>query len=229
MAQQLHQQPARVAAGAAGLGQRLLGRLHARLHADQVADVALQALVQADQEVDGALLSALDALQVAAEGRRRRVLGQVGGEFFLQQRRVVEGEVLGLGLQEEVEGVEHRHLGDQVNADLEHAGRLGEHQPRLPVGERVLLPVDEVLRGFDLERIRNDLAAAVRRRPQTHDLRAQLDRAVVAVMGGVLQRSVNRHEGFLTVTGPSGTLHPSKMRAKKVSMALGLNRIFLVK
>jgi hypothetical protein len=42
VAQQLHQQPAGIAAGAAdALRQRLLGRLHAGFHADQVVDVSL--------------------------------------------------------------------------------------------------------------------------------------------------------------------------------------------
>src|SRR5439155_4888157 len=51
--QALDEEPAGVAAGAAGLGQRLLGRLDARLEPDQVADVALQALVQRHQEIHG--------------------------------------------------------------------------------------------------------------------------------------------------------------------------------
>ena len=67
MAQQLHQQPARVAARAAGLVQRLLGRLHAGLQTDQVANVVLQALVEPDQEVDGALRAAVDAGHVVVE------------------------------------------------------------------------------------------------------------------------------------------------------------------
>ena len=52
MAQDLHQEPAGIAARAGARGERLLRRLHAGLHADQVADVVLQALVQPDQEGD---------------------------------------------------------------------------------------------------------------------------------------------------------------------------------
>ena len=59
VAQRLHQQPAAVAARAGAQLQRLLRRLHAGLHADQVADVALQALVDGHQEVDRALLGAV--------------------------------------------------------------------------------------------------------------------------------------------------------------------------
>ena len=54
MAQHLHQQPGGVPARAGAQRQRLLAGLDARLHADDVADLALQALVEADQEVDRA-------------------------------------------------------------------------------------------------------------------------------------------------------------------------------
>ena len=73
MAEQLHHQPARIAARAGFERQRFLRRLHTRLHADQVADIALQHLVQVDQEVDGALLGQVDLLQVGGHQRRDRV------------------------------------------------------------------------------------------------------------------------------------------------------------
>ena len=83
VAQRLHHQPAAVAAGARAQRQRLLGRLHAGLHADHVADVALQALVQADQEVDRALLVLGQAVdQLLQLGRQRRG-HEVGREFAL--------------------------------------------------------------------------------------------------------------------------------------------------
>ena len=53
IAQDLHQQPASVAAGSTAGGERELGRLDAGLHANQIADVALQPLVQHHQEVIG--------------------------------------------------------------------------------------------------------------------------------------------------------------------------------
>jgi hypothetical protein len=123
-----HQQPAGVAAGARGLGQRLLRGLHARLHADQVGDVVLQPLVQADQEVDGAHLPAVDAGQELRKGRRGGLGHQVGRQLGGQARLVGEGEILRPRLQEEVEGVVDRHLGHQVHRDLELGGGLREDQ-----------------------------------------------------------------------------------------------------
>lgn len=93
-------------------------------------------------------------------------------------------------LQEEVEGVVHRHLY-QVHRDLELARLLGEYQPRLVVGKRVLLPVDEVLRGLDFERVRNHIAA-MGREPQSDGLRPEADQPVT-IMGDVVERGVNRH------------------------------------
>ena len=51
--QDVHEQPARVAARARAQLERLLGRLHAGLHADRVGDLALQAAIELDEKVDG--------------------------------------------------------------------------------------------------------------------------------------------------------------------------------
>ena len=83
VAQQLHEQPARIAAGTTGLGQRFLGRLHARLHADQVVDVTRDLLVQRDQEIDGAARCAVDRVEVALQQGRRGFCDQVGCELLL--------------------------------------------------------------------------------------------------------------------------------------------------
>ena len=148
--QQLHQQPARVAARAALELQGLLGRLHAGLHADGVGDVPVQPLVDVDQKVDGPAFAAVDLRQVVAQQRRQCFGGQVGRELLLLRLFIQEGEVLRAWLQKEVERVVYRHLDHQVDGHLEFGGRLRKHQPCLVVGERVLLPVDEVLARFDL-------------------------------------------------------------------------------
>ncbi len=118
-------------------------------------------------------------------------LRQVGREIVLQLGGVVERIGFGLGLEEEVERVVDRHVGHQVDRDLELGRLLGKDQPRQVVGERVLLPVDEVLRRLDAQRIGQDRRAAMRRRPQPHHLRRQPDAAVVAVVRDVVQRDVD--------------------------------------
>ena len=193
VARQLHQQPAAVAAGTAAVDQRDLGRLHARLHADQVGDVALQALVERDQEIGRLHRLARNARQVFGELRRQRRLLHVGRELVRLLGLVLEREVLGRRLQEEVERIEHRHLGHQVDLDAHLGRRVGEHQPRQVVRLRILLPVDEMLGRLDAHRVRQDARPRVRCRAQPHDLRPEVDRPVVAVVGDVIERDMDRH------------------------------------
>ena len=205
VAQQLHQQPARVAAGTALERERFLRRLHARLQPNGVGDVLPQLLVDADQEVDGALLLAIDFAQVALQQRRERRLGQVGGQLLRLGGVVLEREFFGPRLQEEVERVVDRHFHHQVDGDLELGRRLGEDQARLVIGERVLLPVDEMGGRLDALRIRQHLGAAVRRGPQADDLRPEFDQAVVPIMGDVAQGNVDGHARGFRQGGCNGT------------------------
>ena len=225
VAQRLHHQPAGVAARAVGAHEGLLRRLHPGLHADVVADLVLQALVQADEEVDGALLVARDAVDEGLEARRQRHLRQIGHEVARHVARVVERVLLGLGLEEEVERVVDRHLGHQVDGDLEFGGRLREHQPRQVVGEGVLLPVDEVLRRLHAQRIRHDVRTAVRRRAQAHHLWRQTDAAVVAVVRDVVQRDMDGHGFLLDSNNPDRRNFQTMMPVQSNGMASALPRL----
>ncbi len=191
MAEQLHHQPAGVAAGADGQLQGFFRRLHAGLHADRVLDVALKLLVETDQKVDGALGCAVNRRQVGLEQGRGGFGGEVGRQLNRLGRAVLEGKLLGFRLQEEIKRVEHRHLDHQVHRDLELARRFGEHQPRLVVGKRVLLPVDEMLFGLNRQRIRQHPGAAVRRRSQPNHLWPEIDQPVVFVVGDVAEGDVD--------------------------------------
>jgi hypothetical protein len=191
VAQHRHHQPAGIAARAGGQRERLFRRLHARLHADQVADVALDALVQRHHEVHRGDRRARDAGDELGEPGRGRLDDAVRGQLGGQRLVVGERELLGAFLQEEVERVVDRHLGDQIDGDLELARHLREHQAREVVRERILLPVDEVVGGFDLQRVRQDRRAAVGRRAQADDLRAERDESVVLVVRDVVQCDVD--------------------------------------
>ncbi len=78
MAQDVHQQPGRVAARAAAQRQGLFAGLHIGFHADEIADVAAQLLVQSDQEIVGRFGAAVDLRQVGRELGARRLCGQIG-------------------------------------------------------------------------------------------------------------------------------------------------------
>ena len=196
MAQQLHQQPARVAAGPRAADQCLLRCLDAGLHADQIADVALQPLVQRHQEIDRACALARHLRKIGGEPRRRRQSLHERRQFHHLPGVVDEGHLFGLRLQEEVERVQDRHLGDQVDLDAERVGLFGKHQAGEIVGLRILLPVDEVADRFHPHRIREHARTRVRAGAQTNDLWPERDRAVVAIVRDVVQRDMDGHDGL---------------------------------
>ena len=94
-------------------------------------------------------------------------------QLLLQHRVVGEGPVLGFGFQEEVERVDRRHVGDEVDRDVEMRDPLGEHHAGQVVALRVLLPVEEMRLRLDLQRVGQDRRAGMRRRAQPDRLRAE--------------------------------------------------------
>jgi hypothetical protein len=93
---------------------------------------------------------------------------------------------VGIGLDEEVERIDHGHLRREIDLDLQLGGLFRKHIPRQPVALRVLLPVHEMVGWRHLERIAHDRRARVRRRPQPDGLRAEIDRTVVFVVRDVM-------------------------------------------
>ena len=195
MAQHMDQQPAAVAARAAAERQRLLRRLDARFHADDVLDRLLDALVGLDQEVDRVDIPLPDGIDQAGQARGRGRHLQIGLQVLAQLGRIGEGDGLGTVLDEEVERVDHRHLGDQVHGDLEMIGGLVKDQTGQVVAERVLLPVDEVIARPDRLAIVQYWGARVRGRTQADDLGAEPDRPIVAIGRAVGQRGMDAHRG----------------------------------
>ena len=200
VAEGLHEEPARVAAGAGRLRQRLLRRLHAGLEADDVADELVYPAVQRDEEIDRALLLPVDGRDKRRQrGHRREViLAPVGLELDGLRGIVRKGKLLGSRLQEEIERVVHRHLRHQVDLDRELPRRLRENQPREVVALRILLPVHEVRLRLDPQRVTQDRRPAMRRRSQPHDLGPQPDQPVVGIGSLVVEGDVDGHERSFT-------------------------------
>ena len=196
MAQDLHEHPARVAARALRALERFLGRLHAGLHADEIPDLVLQLPVQTNQHVDRLFAGTqrrAKRIEPGGEPRTRRRRVEERDQLLGERGRVIERMELRIRLDEEIERVDDRHVGDEVDRDVERRGRLGEHEPRDPVSVGVLLPVEEVLCRSDVQRITEHRRAAMRRGPQPDFVRRQLDRPVEAVGRPVLQRDADRH------------------------------------
>ena len=145
MTQDLHEQPAGVAARAASTGERLFRRLDARLEPNDVCDVLRQPAVEIDEEIDGARLAPIDRAEtIVAQPRHRPAAARDTAQAPAQPGLVDERKRFGRRFQKEVERIEDRQLGDQINVDQQLARPVGEDEPREVVAVRVLLPVDEV-------------------------------------------------------------------------------------
>ena len=192
LAQHRDQQPRRVPAGSEPQPQRLLRALDACLETDGVGDVVTDCPVERYQEVDD---------RYARTGMLRRPPAdrgvgdrpQIGLEVVSERGVIAEREGLGTRLDEEVEGVDDGQLGDQVDLDAELGRALGEHQPCQVVAERVLLPVEEVVLGCDLERVGRDRGPGVWRRPEPDHMRPDPDEPVEGVGGPVVEGHPDRH------------------------------------
>ncbi len=196
VAQDLHQQPTRVATRALRALERRVGRLDAWLHPDEIADLVLQLLVHANQHVDRFLAGSdrrAEALEPGREQRPRRRGFEKWNQLLREGRRIRERREFGVRLDEEVERIDHRHVGREVDADVEAIGGLREHEPRDPIAVGILLPVQEVMFGLDIERIAQDRRAAMRRGPQPDFVRPQPNVAIEAVRRAVLEGNANGH------------------------------------
>jgi hypothetical protein len=138
-------------------------------------------------------------------GSPGRFLGQIRRQLLIEFARIGEREILGRGVDEEVERIDHRHVGEEIHRHAEFRRRLGKYETREPVAVGILLPVHEMLGRRDLERIARNPGTAVRGGPQAHDLRAKDDRAVVAIARDVLEADQDRHADRATLLSEGPT------------------------
>ena len=131
------------------------------------------------------------------EQRPERFGDEIGGKLRLQFLGIGERKFLGIGLDEEVERIDDREFGGQIDLDAELVGLLRKDEARQPIAVRVLLPVHEMLGRRHLQRIARHLRAAMRRGPQPDGLRPERDRTIVTIARDVLQSDENRQGGPL--------------------------------
>ena len=124
-----------------------------------------QAAVEIDHEIDGAFRRPVDPVQKCLETRPDRLGRAVDDEIGPQVLAIFERPNLRAFLDEEVERIVDRHVGDDVDFDLQLADRLGKDVAGEPVAVRVLLVVHEMVGGRNFQRMRDDPGAAVRRGP----------------------------------------------------------------
>jgi hypothetical protein len=143
--------------------------LDARLHPRRVGDIAVHGGVEIGQEADHRLAARGhrgSAGQPLLDDGSHRAFGrlQVWLQVVGQTGRIAERVSLRVILDEEVERVDHLHVGDQSDRDVQLGSLAGKDRPGEVVAERVLLPIQEVLGRRDGQRVGLDGRPRVRRR-----------------------------------------------------------------
>jgi hypothetical protein len=154
-------------------------------------DLGAQLFVERDQKRDRALLVLGKPGDEIGDELAFRLRREIGGKIGSQVIRIRKGKFLGVRLDEEVERIDHRHVGGEIDLDTKFVGRLGKYETRQPIAVRVLLPIDEMFGWRNLQRIARDRGPAMRRRTEPDDLRPQRYRPVVLVGSYMMQRDEN--------------------------------------
>ena len=195
VSQDLHEKPARVAARARTALERFLRALHPRLHTDDVCDLPRESAVEIDYEIDRALGSSIDRAQERLEPRSRALGRAVDDEIGPQVLAIFERPKLRAFLDEEIERIVDRHVGDDVDLDLQFVDQFGKDIARQPVAIRVLLDVHEMIGRRNFQRVRYDPGAAMGRGPEPDDLRPERDRPVIAIVRQMMDGGSDGHAG----------------------------------
>ena len=171
--------------------------------------------VQFDQEVDRAPWLA----RRWTSGNARTAgscfnLTRYGASSRRSDASYANGNFSASGSRKKSKGLIHRHLGDQIRP--RSAIPASDPETRRGRGSclRILLPVDEMCRRLDLQRVGEYSRPAMGRRSQPHGLRPDFDKPVVPVVGDVVECDVYRH---------SASIDGHASRNRRTRMAAGSN------
>ena len=193
MAQRIDQQPRGIATRAQGAAKGFLGRLHAGLHTDDIADFGGKLGIEANDEICRALGVARHAIKKGLQQRAGRFGLAVNHQIIGNFGRIFERPSLGAGLNKEIERVVDGHIGGQIDLDLQLCHRIGKHIARQPVAIEILLIIHKMIGRRHFQRVRHHPRPAMRCRAQADHLRTQRHRAVIFVVGEVIDAGEDRH------------------------------------
>ena len=151
------------------------------------------ALIKGHQEVIDRLFFNVDFGQESVEFRAALQLFQIGLQLPLELFGVLEGVVLGVLLHKKVKGVDGGHVGYNFNIHFKLGAFFRKHQPCQIVTEGILLPVDEMLRRFNLQAVTVNGRARMGGRAQAHRVRRHVDWPVKLVGGAMVDCNANSH------------------------------------
>jgi len=167
--------------------------LNTRLHANYVANFVLHAPIETHQIVNCPGPIARYFGEKLRQAGSRWFQFEIRTQFTSQNGFVGKGELFSGRLQEKVKGIVDTHFGKKIDLYVEFRSRFREHQPRQIVALGILLPIDEMLFGADLQRIRKDWRTTVRRRSQAYNLGTERNWAIVTVVRFMRERDADSH------------------------------------
>jgi len=85
----------------------------------------------------------------------------------------------------------------KINSVLKFPNLFGENDSCQIIAVRILLPVQKIAGGLDLECVTQDGGATMWGRPQPDDLGPHVNEAIVAIMGLVIKCDVERHRELI--------------------------------
>jgi hypothetical protein len=123
----------------------------------------------------------------------RSLISKYGASSWRSEASYWNGEILGVLLDEEVEGIDDRHLGDEPHMQPQLHDRLREDRPPDHISERILLSIQAMIGRLDVQPVVADRRSRMGRREKAYHVRGEPNRTVVLVVRRVVERDVNGH------------------------------------
>src|SRR5208282_1811257 len=125
-----------------------------------------KAAIEIDHEIDGAFGRSVDPVEIGLQPRPRGLRRAIDDEIRPQVLAIYERPDFRALLDEEIERIVDRHVGDDVDLDPQFVDQLRKNVAREPVAVRVLLKIHEMVGGSYFQGMRDHPGPAVRGGPQ---------------------------------------------------------------
>ena len=198
----LHQQPRRIPTRPTQPFQRLLARLHSMLQPHRIAHAIAHLRRHVSHKRDSMLWPRRNLFQKRFEQRPRRFQRTIRFKIPRHLRRILKWKVLKPRIQEERERINRRHVRDQRHVHNQLASLARKDHTRQMIAQRIELPMQNMMRRRQRQRVLRDRRLTVRSRPQLDHLRTQRDLPFIAIRRSMMQFDVNTHGYFILYASP---------------------------
>ena len=112
----------------------------------------MNALIEFYQKVDCLLLSTI-GLHIVLQQRPVFSQSKVRRELCFYVWRILEGKLLRIWLKKEIKRIDDCHIRHKIHFKGKNTGFFRKNKPSLKISERILLPVQKVFFGMDIQGI----------------------------------------------------------------------------